>query len=168
MVDKVNSTGVSTEKKWNGHGESQPSQSTQTVEIVRLYSKEQSCKIPHGYQAFQVEGKPEVATEMNVNTQPVEQNTFEVTLHISVTSKIEQRTLYQVLVQQAVVVKTGITDQSQLSQLLSVYLPNMLYPYARKMVADSIFNAGFPPVFLPIVDFSSAYQQRKSEVPATT
>ncbi len=131
-----------------------------TIEIQRFYVKEQSCKVPHGYQAFQSVEKLENQTEMSINNQPIAQDTYEITLNITVTGKIEQKTAYIANVQQSCVLKTSSKDEQQLSQIMSVHIPNMLYPYVRKAIADLIGGSGFVPVFLAIVDFASMHQQQ--------
>ncbi len=131
-----------------------------TLEIQRFYVKEQSCKVPHGYQAFQSLEKLENQTEMSINNQPIARDTFEITLNITVTGKIEQKTAYTVNVQQSCVIKINSKDEQQLSQIMNIHIPNMLYPYVRKAVADLIGASGFVPVFLAIMDFSSTHQQQ--------
>lgn len=139
---------------------SQNAQPGVTIEIQRFYAKEQSCKVPHGYQAFQSLEKLENQTEMSINTQPIAQDTFEITLNVTVTGKIEQRTAYTATVQQSCVIKTSSKDEQQLSQIMNIHIPNMLYPYVRKAIADLIGSSGFVPVFLAIIDFSSMHQQQ--------
>lgn len=134
-----------------------------TIEIQRFYTKEQSCKVPHGYQAFQSLEKLDNQTEMSINHQPVAQDTFEITLNVTVTGKTEQRTAYTANVQQSCVLKINSKDEQQLTQIMNVHIPNMLYPYVRKTIADLIGNSGFVPLFLPIVDFASMHQQQQAK-----
>lgn len=134
-----------------------------TIEIQGFYAKEQSCKVPHGYQAFQAKEKIENQTEMSVNSQAVAPDTFEVTLNVSVTGKVEQKTAYTANVQQSCVLKIASKDQQQLTQILKTHIPNMLYPYVRKTIADLIGSSGFMPLFLPIVDFASMLQQQQAQ-----
>lgn len=134
-----------------------------TLEIQRLYAKEQSCKVLHGHQAFQSQEKPETQTEMSINQQPIAQDTYEVTLNITVTTKLEQRTAYTANIQHSCVIKTNTRDEKQLGHIMNVHVPHLLYPYARKAIADLISCGGFAPLFLPIVDFASMYQRRLQE-----
>jgi len=131
------------------------------VEIQRIYVKDQYCKVPHAPQAFQqADNKLEMATEMHINSQLLGKEIWEITLTISLTAKAAQSTVYTANVQQACIVKTNCIDEKQLSHLLNVHIPGILYPYIRKVIADAVFNAGFPPAFMPYVDFASMYQQR--------
>ncbi len=129
------------------------------IEIHRFYTKEQTCKMPHGYQAFQSAEKLDNQTEMSINNQPIAQDTYEVTLNVTVTGIVEQKTAYIANVQQSCVLKISSKDEQQLNKIINVYIPNMLYPYVRKTISDLIGYSGFSPLFLPIMDFSSIYQQ---------
>jgi preprotein translocase subunit SecB len=43
---------------------------------------------------------------------------------------------------------------------MSIACPNILFPYVRETISDSITRAGFPPVLLAPVNFEAIYQQR--------
>lgn len=133
-----------------------------TIEIQRFYIKEQTCKVPHGYQAFQSAEKLDNQTEMSVNNQSIAQDIYEVTLNVTVTGKAEQRTVYIANVQQSCVLKIGGKNEQQLNKIINVYIPNMLHPYVRKTISDLIGCSGFSPIFLPIIDFSSMHQKTET------
>lgn len=135
-----------------------------TVEMQHLYVKEQSCKVPHGVDALKItDNKPETHTEMNISHSQLNDDRHEITLSITVTSKINNRTAFIVEVKQAGVFKTNSKDKEQLTQLCNIHIPTMLYPYVRKVIADAIMNAGFPSFFLPHVDFVAMYHNNKAK-----
>jgi preprotein translocase subunit SecB len=144
-----------------------PELSNITIEIQGFYAKEQSCKVPHGYQTFQSTDKLENQTEISINKQAVTQDTYEVTVNITVTGKYGQKTAYTVNVQQACVLKIGSKDEQQLNQIMNISIPNLIYPYVRKAIADLIGSAGFTPLFLPIIDFASMQQQQQAKAAET-
>jgi preprotein translocase subunit SecB len=41
--------------------------------------------------------------------------------------------------------------------------PNVLFPYARETVSDTVNRAGFPQVLLAPVNFEAMYQKRIAE-----
>lgn len=147
--------------------ESLNSQSNITIEIQGFYAKEQSCKVPHGYQTFQSTEKLENQTEISVNKQAIAQDTYEVTVNITVTGKLGQKTAYIVNVQQACVLKIASKEEQQLNQIMNITIPNLLYPYVRKAIADLIGSSGFTPLFLPIIDFASMQQQQAKAAETT-
>ena len=53
--------------------------------------------------------------------------------------------------------------QAELDPILGMVCPNVLFPYARETVSDTVNRAGFPPVLLAPVNFEALYQQRMAE-----
>ena len=45
--------------------------------------------------------------------------------------------------------------------LLGVACPNILFPYAREAISNSVTRAGFPPVLLAPINFEAIYQQQQ-------
>ena len=73
-------------------------------------------------------------------------------------------TLYLVEVEQAGLFTFKNCDDAQLKQLLGVYCPSMLYPYAREVVSDMVVKGGFPPLLLQPVNFDRLYKQSREEI----
>jgi preprotein translocase subunit SecB len=48
-----------------------------------------------------------------------------------------------------------------LEPLLGIACPNIIYPYLRANIADTITRAGFPPIHLTEINFEVFYHQRK-------
>ena len=44
--------------------------------------------------------------------------------------------------------------------VLLVECPRLLFPFARRVVADAVRDAGFPPLMLDPIDFNGLYVQR--------
>jgi len=80
---------------------------------------------------------------------------------LNVTQKINQRTTLTIEVQQAGLFKLGKTEEKALGYLLNVYCPNLLYPYAAKVVSGLSIDAGLPPVVLIPMNFEAMYRQQK-------
>ena len=138
------------------------------IELQRFYLKEQSCRVPYGFQGFEQSGKLEYRHEMNLQHQVIGDNRFEVVLNFSLTASYEKITAYTVSVQQAGIMHTTTKDPNALTHLLNIYMPTMLFPYVRKHIGDAIFNAGFESVLLPPVDFSQMLQQQQAESAQST
>ncbi|MCB1833367.1 MAG: protein-export chaperone SecB, partial [Geminicoccaceae bacterium] len=47
-----------------------------------------------------------------------------------------------------------------LQPLLMVECPRMLFPFARRIVADATRDGGFPPLMIDPIDFVSLYRRR--------
>lgn len=132
-----------------------------SLEMIHFYVKEQSCKVPQGFVVFNEEWKPEINVELDYKHEALGHNLYEVVIRLGITAKNNQRTAYIVDVQQAGVFRVNnIPTQEQKTNLLNVYCPNLIYPYARKVVADLTGSAGFQVLSLVPVNFEMIYLQR--------
>jgi preprotein translocase subunit SecB len=52
----------------------------------------------------------------------------------------------------------NVSDEERDGVLL-VYCPNILFPFARRIIADATRDGGFPPLMLDPVDFTRLFQQ---------
>jgi preprotein translocase subunit SecB len=60
---------------------------------------------------------------------------------------------------------TNIPDDAQKEQILLIYCPSLIFPFARRVVADVTRDGGFQPLMINPIDFASLYaQQKKQEV----
>ena len=46
-------------------------------------------------------------------------------------------------------------------------IPHMIYPFARQVVANTMSNAGLPPLMLNPIDFMAMYNARKANAQNT-
>lgn len=51
--------------------------------------------------------------------------------------------------------------------VLSVECPKLLFPFARRVIADSARDGGYPPVMLGPIDFASLYQKQRASNAST-
>jgi preprotein translocase subunit SecB len=50
--------------------------------------------------------------------------------------------------------------EPQLSQLLLIECPRLIFPFARQVLANVTQQGGFPPVMIDPIDFSQYYMQK--------
>ena len=84
---------------------------------------------------------------------------FEVVLGVTLTCKIEDRTIYLVEVAQAGIFGLTGFDEQNLDAMLGIHCPNVLFPYARQTVSELISNGGFPPFYLQPMNFEGVYAE---------
>src|SRR5205807_776233 len=54
--------------------------------------------------------------------------------------------------------------QEQISPMVMIECPRLLFPFAREIIATSVRGGGFPPLLLDPVDFVALYQQRVAQM----
>ena len=50
--------------------------------------------------------------------------------------------------------------QDSLHPVVMIECPRLLFPFAREIIATTVQNGGFPPLYLNMVDFAAIYQQQ--------
>lgn len=108
-------------------------------------------------------GKPNIDLSVDIKAQGLQDNTFEVTLHITAKASVEDKPLFIAdLAYGGVFTLNGIEDKDKEAVLL-VYCPNMLFPFARRVVADTTRDGGFPPLMIDPIDFFALYASNKQD-----
>jgi preprotein translocase subunit SecB len=138
----------------------QPAQ--QVFNIERIYLKDLSVENPGAPQSFIAAGQqgPQVEVGLQMATANVQEGFYDVTLAITVTAKIAENTLFLVEVKQAGIFQIRGVAESDLPPVLGIHCPNIIFPYAREAISDSINRMGFPPVYLAPINFEALYQQQ--------
>ena len=131
--------------------------------IQKIYVKDISFEAPNAPKIFREEWKPHIELELNNNAQPLEDDVYEANLQITVKAKIEDKIAFIVEVQQAGIFTLKNFPEEQMKQLLGSYCPNVLFPYAREVIADVINRGGFIPFNLAPVNFDALYQQYEEQ-----
>ena len=135
-------------------------QNPQQVSIHNIYLKDASFESPNAPAVFQQSAQPNVQVNVGVNTNLLQENTFDVVLTITVTAKFEDdKTAFVVETLQGGVFGLKGFNDSELGAMLGIYCPNMLFPYAREAIASLVRKGGFPQLVLQPVNFEAIYAQ---------
>lgn len=131
--------------------------------IEKIYVKDLSLEIPNAPQIFLQRETPQVGIELSNSARKLEDGLYDVSITVTVTSKIEDKTVFLVEVAQAGIFQARNIPEENLEGLLAVTCPNILFPYAREAVSDLVVRAGFPPVLLNPINFEALYLQQKQQ-----
>lgn len=128
--------------------------------IQKIHVKDVSLEAPNSPAIFtEVWEDPKVEINLSSNAQSLQKDLFEVSLTVTVTVKIKKKTAYLVEVCQAGIFAVSGLTESEMGPLLGSFCPNLLFPYAREVVADLVTKGGFPPMHLAPVNFDALYTQ---------
>ncbi len=134
--------------------------------ISRIYLKDVSFESPNSIEMFQQDWNPSVNLELDVNSQGLnpEGDVVEVSLKVSVTTKIKDKTAFLVEVTQAGIfsIPTNLTG-AKLAHCIGSYCPNILLPYARETICDLVSKGSYPQLNLSPVDFDSLLENHMRE-----
>ncbi|HWH74666.1 MAG TPA: protein-export chaperone SecB [Methylibium sp.] len=127
-------------------------------QIQRVYLKDASLEQPNSPKILLESAQPQVDINLAVAADPVAEGIYEITVSATVTTKVGDKTLFLVEAKQAGIFEIRNLPQDQVSPVLGIACPGIVYPYLRATVADLITRAGFPPVHLSEVNFQAMYE----------
>ena len=134
--------------------------STPVFQIQRVYLKEASLEQPNSPAILLEQEQPSVDIQLGVEATTVAEGIFEVAVTATVQTKIQDKTVFLVEAKQAGIFEVRNVPEEQLGSIIGIACPQIVYPYLRGNVADTITRAGFPPVHLAEINFQAMYEQQ--------
>ena len=135
-------------------------------QIQRVYLKDISLEQPNSPAILLDPEQPSMDIQLGVETSPVADGLFEVTVTATVHTKINDKTVFLVEAKQAGIFEVRNVEADQLGSILGIACPQIVYPYLRGNVADVIQRGGFPPVHLAEINFQAMFLQQQADAAA--
>ena len=144
--------------------EVRPTPDSPHVQVHAQYVKDLSFENPDAPQnlANQI-SQPNIEVSVDVGARNLTAGQFEVELRITANAANGDTTAFVVEVLYAGVFTLHNTAQEKLKQVCLIECPRLLFPLARRIVADTTSDGGFPPLLLEPIDFASLYLQSADE-----
>ena len=127
--------------------------------IQKIYVKDVSFEVPGAPQIFNEPGQPQLELNLNQKVARAADGVFEVILGITLTCKVNDKTVYLAEVEQAGLFGLAGFDERTLDMMLGTYCPNVLFPYVRQAISDLITAGGFPPFYIQPINFEGLYAE---------
>lgn len=104
------------------------------------------------------DAKPEIQVAVNLDAKKRNDSLYEVILKVTGTAKAGAETMFVVEVEYAGLFEISGVPEAQVHPLLLIECPRLLFPFARRIVADLTRDGGYPPLMLDLVDFAALYR----------
>lgn len=128
--------------------------------FVSQYIKDLSVENPNAPECFQWQDAPEIDVQFNINARAISEELHEVELKTVLTSRTNSGTAYVVDLSYCGLVGMRNLDEGQAHAFLYAEAPRILFPFARRILADAVRDAGFAPMMLEPIDFNGLYLQQ--------
>ena len=145
---------------------SQPKTETSppAVAINAQYIKDLSFENPNAPVSLtKQKDAPEIEVSLNLEAKAIQESSYEITLQITVNAKVEEKSLFVVELAYAGLFTLDNIPEDQRELILLIHCPSLLFPFARRIIADATRDGGFQPLMLDPIDFAGLYQQRKAQ-----
>ena len=130
------------------------------VGVISQYVKDLSFENPNAPAVFQWQGQPQIDVNFNIGNEQVGEDAYEVTLKINVVAKSADKVAFQVELLYAGLFGVRNVPEEQLAPILLAQGPAMMFPFARRVLADAVRDGGFPPLMLDPIDFGALFMQQ--------
>ena len=130
------------------------------IGLISQYVKDMSFENPNAPAAYQWQSSPQLDVQFNIAAEGVGDNLFEVGLKIDVTSKADEGTAFVIELKYVGLFGVRNVPEDQLQPFFLAEAPRILFPFARRVIADAVRDGGFPPLLLEPIDFHSLFAQQ--------
>ena len=130
------------------------------IGLLTQYVKDMSVENPNAPDVFQWPEPPQIDIQFNIGAETVSSDVHEVTLKMTITAASQRGKAYIVDLAYCGLVGMRNVPEDQAHAFLYAEAPRLLFPFARRVVADAVRDAGFPPLMLDPIDFNGLYFQR--------
>jgi preprotein translocase subunit SecB len=150
----------------NGGGAPHPAQAGDSaqspqVNVLGQYIKDLSFESPDASRFLRGPGKnPNLQLNFNVQVRNISEEAFEVALAIEGEARSDEGVLYKLELIYAGAFLLRNLPQEAIQPILYIECPALLFPFARRLVADLSREGGFPPLLLDPIDFAGLYRRR--------
>jgi preprotein translocase subunit SecB len=142
----------------NGAGQAGPQP---RIQILAQYVKDLSFENPGA--PAQADQRPQIDLGVDLQARRSDSGHFEVELKLRVNAKTDTRPLFLLeLAYAGLFLIENVPDQV-LEQVLLIEAPHLIFPFARRIVADAVRDGGMPPLLIEPIDFASLYRAKLAE-----
>ncbi len=151
----------------NGNGAQAPETAPSMSALIQ-YTKDFSFENPKAPRSLsqQTQQGPQMSLQVNVSTAPLGEDDYETVLQLEGKAELGGETLFAFDLSYGGVFRIQNVPQEHIHPVLVIDCARLLFPFARQIIAEAVQNGGFPPFYVPSIDFAALFQQRVQELQA--
>jgi len=129
------------------------------IRVLTQYIKDLSFENP----GISVQDQPNIELAIDVGATPItgSEGVFEVTLKLKARAGTADAALFLIEMDYAGQFQLQGFSEPDLEPVLLIECPRILFPFARRIIADISAEGGFPPLRIDPVDFAALYQAQR-------
>ena len=135
-----------------------------SIMLRAQYIKDLSFENPRAPASmFMLKEPPQMEVSVNLGAQKLDENVYEVAIQIGVRAIAEKATIFLCDLVYAGVIEMTNIPETAVEPTLFVQGAQLVYPFARRVIADVTRDGGFPPVALEPLDFATMYDTQRAK-----
>ena len=133
------------------------------VGIISQYVKDLSFENPNAPAVYQWQVQPQIDVQFNIGSNKAADDVYEVVLKIDVRASGDQGVAFAVELSYAGLFGIRNVPEEQIQPFCYAEAPRLVFPFARRVLADAVRDGGFPPLLLEPIDFAGLYMQQAQQ-----
>ena len=128
------------------------------LSIEKQYIKNLTFNAERKPNSVKLEDQPKINFKIDVNSTLSSENPHEVIFYLNCQAIDSESIIYEAEFNYAGLFNIENVPEAKIQPLLHVECARILFPFARRILADLIIDAGFFPILLDPVDFLALYK----------
>jgi preprotein translocase subunit SecB len=104
--------------------------------------------------------RPQIDLGVDLQARRLDAERFEVEIKLRVTATSEEKPVFLLELAYAGQFWIQNVPDEFLQQILLIDAPHLIFPFARRVVADTIRDGGMPPLMIEPIDFAALYRAK--------
>lgn len=160
--------------KTNGTEQQPQNQQNMTqIQVHSQYIKDLSFENPNSPESLiSGWGAPETNVQVNIQYRPLneENKMFEVVLlyRIEAFNKEHDKAVFIVELAYGSTVTLGNVAAEHIEPVLMIEIPKLLFPFSREIIANTVIQGGYPPLYIQPINFEAVYMQKLQQAKQET
>jgi preprotein translocase subunit SecB len=132
------------------------------ITLNTQYVKDLSFENPKAPEIYTTRDlKPSIDVSIDINATKLQNEIFEVEIVLDIRAEYDNSVLFIIgLVYAGIFTIHGVSDEL-VQENLFIECPTVIYPFARRILSDTVRDANFPPLMLDMIDFEELYDSKK-------
>ena len=138
------------------------------IRVLAQYVKDLSFENPGLFAAQQGNTAPEIELGIDVRVEPgpPQDHVFAVELRLSAKAKRQEAIVFIAELIYVGVFQLQDARREDMEAILLIECPRLLFPFARRIIADITREGGHPPLMIDPIDFVGLYRQQRARADA--
>lgn len=140
---------------------------SKNIRLNSQYLKDLSFENPNAPSSIpKITNQPQISFNIDVKAKKMNESYYEVNLNITakaVEAENSKNLIFLVELNYAGLFEINHLNEEELKNTLLVDCPTIIFPFARRIIADSTRDGGFPPLLMDAVDFASVIQKENKQ-----
>lgn len=136
------------------------------IGLLSQYVKDLSFENPNAPVAYQWTSQPQIDIQFNIGAVQVGEDVHESVLKIDITGVHPEGKSFIIDLSYAGLFAVRNIPEEQIQAFMLAEAPRILFPFARRVIADAVRDGGFAPLLLEPIDFAGMYVQQQEAMQA--